>query len=90
MAKFRKRFTQKEAEGHIENTMQMRSVYLENLFYWKNSKETRADKLIQALCNQSKEEMMLEAEKKLEYIERKLDYLFSFSPNYVPKGSFGM
>lgn len=80
-----KKYSYKEACDQIENTMQMRSVYIECIFTWKTKQR---DTLIEALCNQTTEEMIKETEKKLEYVDSKMEYLYQFCEGYVPKGSF--
>lgn len=89
MAKFRKKYNKKEAENLLENTYQMLFTNLECLNYWKTGKRSKADKLIEALCSQSREEMIIDVEKKINYCYEKIEYLKQFSPEYQIKGSFG-
>jgi len=45
--------------------------------------------LIEALCNQSREEMIKENLKKIKYCESKIKYAKQFAPKYKIKGSYG-
>jgi len=51
---------------------------------------TKSDILIEALCNQSREEMVKEAKEQVDYCQSKLDYLRRFNRYYRIKGSFGV
>ncbi len=87
--KGRKKYTKEEAEKQMENTAQMICVSRECLMYWTTQPRSRSDKLIEVLCNQTREEMIQEEGKKLEYLNLKMDYLKQFSSEYKLKGSFG-
>jgi len=87
--KGRKKYTQPEAEKRMENTAQMICVSKECLLYWTTQPRKRSDILIEALCNQSREEMIEQEKQKLEYLNLKMDYLKQFSQDYKLKGSFG-
>lgn len=86
----RKKYSQAEAETMLENTMQLIKVNEECILYWKTCRPSRTDRLIEALCNQSREEMIKQNEDQLEYLYDKFEYMKQFAPDYKLKGSFGI
>lgn len=88
--KGRKKYSQKEAGEAIEQAMQMYYTYCECVLYWETKPRTRSDVLIEAMCNETREEMIKEGKKKIEYIKSKLNYLYQFCPDYQVKGSFAI
>lgn len=86
--KWRKKYTKEEAESQIENILQSYSIQKECINYWILCPRTKSDVLIEALCWETREEMIKNGMEKLEYMDSKLEYLYKFSPGYRPKLSF--
>lgn len=84
----RKKLNKEQAGEMIENTTQMLYTLLETIHYWKTQPVSKSDKLIEAMCGQTREEMIEEATKKVEYCQSKIEYARKFNPQYQIKGSY--
>lgn len=82
--RFRKKHTPESASKEIENTHQLIDSVVECI----KTRESKDDKLISALVWKSREEIIKENKKQLVYLNWKLDYLYSFAPDYKPLWSF--
>ena len=81
----RKKYTEKEAQDQIENTMQLYYTNIEALHTWKTQPR---DLLIEALTGTKTEEAIRQVELQNEYLMNKIEYMRQFAPNYQLKGSF--
>lgn len=87
--KWRKQYTEKEANICIDNTMQLITTNRECIITWANQiRYWKTDKLIEALCHQTTEEMIHYAEIQNLYLLSKIEYIKQFSPNFRSKSSF--
>ena len=86
----RKKYSYEEAGEQIEAIMQQYSTNLECIMYWKMNKRSRTDKLIEALTNKTRSEMIEDNKRSNEYLMSKLEYMRQFAPGYQVKGSFGL
>lgn len=87
--KWIKKYSKEEAETQIECTCQMITSNRECIWTWeKQIKYWKCDKLIEALCKQTTQEMIEKAEEQNLYLLSKLEYMNQFTENYIIKWSF--
>ena len=82
--KGRKKLTPQEAKEFLDNTYQMLYTFTEQVQYLKTQPRSKSDILVEALCGQTREEMVRETEGQIEYCLSKIEYGKQFLPNYMP------